>query len=291
MKSKVAVVGLGNTGLYAIKALAKSGDLECAGVIRRAAGAEIIEGVKQYNNIDEMPVKPEVVILCLPSKNMPETAGYYLSKGISVVDSFDIHSEVYNTVNKLDKTAKANNAAAVVSAGWDPGSDSMIRAVFKALDPHYPIYTNFGPGMSMGHSVVAKSVKGVKDAVSITLPLEKGKHKRLVYVELDGSQTKEQVYDNMRADDYFAHDPLEIEVVPKAADYKDASHGGNVHMEGDEITADFKMTVNNPKTTAHVLVACARAALRIPPGAYTVIDLPLVTLLEGTREENIKKLV
>ncbi|WP_428898171.1 diaminopimelate dehydrogenase [Parelusimicrobium proximum] len=291
MKKKIAVVGLGNTGLYSIKALAKSGDMECVGVIRRRAEDKEVEGVKQYNSVDEMPVKPDAVILCVPSKNMPETAALYLSKGICVADSFDIHSEVYPTVEKLDKTAKEHNAACVVSAGWDPGTDSMIRAVFKALDPHYPIYTNFGPGMSMGHSVVARSIKGVKNAVSITLPLGKSKHKRHVYVELDGTQTKDEVYANMKADDYFAHDPLEIEIVDDAEKYKNASHGGMVEMEGDEVKAEFKMTVNNPKTTAHVLVACVRAALRMPAGAYTVIDLPLVSLLEGDRESNIKKLV
>lgn len=291
MKRKVAVAGLGNTGLYSIRALAQSGDMECVGVLRRKAEDTLIEGIRQYNSIDEMPVKPEVVILCVPSKNMPETAEFYLSKGISVADSFDIHGDVWNTVEKLDKTAKAGNAAAVIAAGWDPGSDSIIRAVFKALDPRAEIYTSFGPGMSMGHSVVARSIKGVKDAVSITLPLGKGKHKRHVYVEPDGTQSKEEIYNNMKADDYFAHDPLEVEIVKSAADYKNANHGGLVEMEGDEIKAEFKMTVNNPKITAKILVACARAALRMPSGAYTVIDIPPVKLLEGTREENIKKLV
>lgn len=291
MKKKIAVVGLGNTGRYAVKALAQSPDLECVGILRRAAGEELIDGIKQYNALEQLPVKPDAVILCIPSKNMPQTASFYLSKGISVVDSFDIHGEVWSTVQELDKIAKENNATTVVSAGWDPGSDSMIRAVFKALDPDAPVYTNFGPGMSMGHSVVARGVKGVKNAVSMTLPLGKSKHKRHVYVELDGTQTKEQVYENLKADNYFAHDPLEIEVVADAEACKNASHGGMIEMEGNEIKAEFKMTVNNPQTTAKILVACVRAALRMEKGAYTVIDLPLVKLLPGEREANIKKLV
>ncbi|MGB2578760.1 diaminopimelate dehydrogenase [Elusimicrobium simillimum] len=290
MKKKAAVVGLGNTGKYTVRALQQSTDFECVGIIRREAAGDF-EGVKQYAGLEQLPVKPDVVILCVPSKIMPETAKFYLERGISVADSFDIHDQIADAVEMLDPVAKSNNAACVVSAGWDPGSDSMIRTIFTALNPRAKIYTSFGPGMSMGHSVVARGVKGVADAVSITLPLGMGKHKRHVYVVLDGTQTKEQVYTNMKADKYFAHDELEVEVVEDIAPYKNANHGGMVEMEEGDTKAKFVMTVNNPQTTAYVMVACARAALRMPPGAYTVIDLPLVTLLEGDRIENIKKLV
>ncbi len=290
-KIKAAVAGLGNTGLYAVKALNDSKDFECVGIIRRRAEDALIEGVKQYNTIEEIPIKPQVVILCLPSKQMPAAAEDYLKKGINVVDSFDIHTEVLPTVQRLDKIAKQNNAVAVVSGGWDPGSDSMVRAIFKIISPTAQIFTTFGPGMSMGHSVVARSIKGVKDAISMTLPNGPGKHKRKVYAQLDGTQTKEQVYASMKADNYFAHDPLEIEAVQDAQAYKNAAHGGHIEMQNGPLKADFQMTVNNPQTTAQILVACARAALRQTPGAYTLIDIPLVSFLEGEREDNIKLLV
>lgn len=291
MKKKIIVVGLGNTGKYTISVLKDSADMECIGVIRRNPSAELFEGVKQYASLNDLPQKPDCAILCVPSKLMPDTAKTYLQAGISVVDSFDIHSEIAYTVSMLDAVAKANNCACIVSAGWDPGTDSMIRAVFKTLAPKADIYTSFGPGMSMGHSVVARSVKGVADAISITLPLGMGKHKRHVYVKPDGTQTKEEIYKNMKADNYFAHDELEIEIVPDLTPYKNANHGGMVEMQYKETKAKFAMTVNNPQATACVMAACARAALRMAPGAYTVIDLPLVKLLEGDRIDNIKKLV
>ena len=290
MKKNIIVIGLGNTGKYTVRALKESADMQCVGIIRREPGADL-EGVKQYSSIRELPQKPDCAILCVPSRLMPETAKSCLEAGINTVDSFDIHNLIAQTVGALDPVAKKHNAAAVVAAGWDPGTDSMIRAVFTALHPRAQVYTSFGPGMSMGHSVVAKSIKGVKDAVSITLPLGMGKHKRHVYVEADGSQTKEQIYQNMKADAYFAHDELIVEIVPAITPYKNTNHGGMIEMDGGETKAKFAMTVNNPQATAHVMVACARAAMRMPTGAYTVIDLPLVKLLEGEREENIKKLV
>lgn len=284
-KIKAAVVGLGNTGKYAVSALKESADFEFAGVIRRTPGAG------EFARVEDLPVKPDVVVLCIPSKEMPAAAAEYLEKGYCVVDSFDIHSEVAPTVEKLDIVAKKAGKAAVISSGWDPGSDSMIRAVFRALNPVEPIYTSFGPGMSMGHSVVARSIAGVADAISITMPLGKGKHKRLVYVKPDGSKTEQEIYALLKADNYFAHDELELKLVEDVAPYKNANHGGFIEMDGGEIKAEFKMTVNNPRTTAQFMVACARAAMRMAPGAYTVIDLPLVTLLEGGRMDNIKKYV
>ncbi|GHT39699.1 meso-diaminopimelate D-dehydrogenase [Bacteroidia bacterium] len=291
MRKKAIVVGLGNTGRCALKAIKESSDFECIGIIRRAAEAEFYDGVRQYASDEELPVRPDVAILCIPSKNMPETAERYLRKGINVVDSFDIHGDIAQTIEKLSPVAAKFDKAAVISAGWDPGSDSAVRAIFKALHPAAQIYTSFGPGMSMGHSVVARGVRGVADAVSVTLPLGMGKHKRLVYVKPDGTQTKEEIYNNMKADDYFAHDPLEIEIVADVSTYKNSGHGGLIEMTEGETKAEFKMTVNNPETTARVMLAAARAALRMPPGAYTLIDIPLVKMLEGDRIENIKKLV
>jgi len=291
MKKKIIVIGLGNTGKYAVRALKESADMECAAIIRRNPEAKDFEGVKQYAHINDLGFKPDGAILCVPSKLMPETAAFYLSQGISTVDSFDIHNQVAPTIENLDPVAKKHNCAAVVAAGWDPGTDSVIRAVFQTICPAAQVFTSFGPGMSMGHSVAARAIKGVADAVSITLPLGMGKHKRLVYVKLDGSQTKEAVHAAIKADNYFAHDELEVQTVPDTAACKNINHGSLIEMEQGETKAKFTMTVNNPQTTARVMVACARAALRMPAGAYTIIDLPPASLLEGDRISNIKKLV
>jgi UDP-N-acetylmuramate dehydrogenase len=51
------------------------------------------------------------------------------------------------------------------------------------------------------------------------------------------------------------------------------------------------MRINNPALTAQVLVSAARATLRQSPGAYTMIEIPVVDLLPGEKEMWIKKLV
>ena len=72
----------------------------------------------------------------------------------------------------------------MISAGWDPGTDSMIRTILEIVTPRGLTFTNYGPGMSMGHTVVVKAIDGVEDAISLTIPQGTGIHRRLVYVKI-----------------------------------------------------------------------------------------------------------
>ena len=54
---------------------------------------------------------------------------------------------------------------------------------------------------------------------------------------------------------------------------------------------EFNMSINNPALTGQVLVKVAHASLRQRPGCYTMIELPVVDMLPGSREETIKHLV
>ena len=51
------------------------------------------------------------------------------------------------------------------------------------------------------------------------------------------------------------------------------------------------MSINNPALTAQILVGAARASMRQQPGAYTLIEIPVIDLLPGDREELIRHLV
>ena len=54
---------------------------------------------------------------------------------------------------------------------------------------------------------------------------------------------------------------------------------------------EFNMSINNPALTAQMLVNVARASMRQQPGAYTMVEIPIIDLLPGSREEWIKQLV
>lgn len=297
-KIRVAVVGYGNIGKASVEAVRSSVDMELAGVVRRSvAGAQPVElsGVPVVDDFSKLR-GVQVALLCGPTRSVPDTAKTLLAQGVCTVDSFDIHTRVPGLRKELDPVAKAGGAVSIISAGWDPGSDSMIRAIMEALAPKGLTYTNFGPGRSMGHTVCVKSKEGVKDALSMTIPLGTGIHRRMVYVELEPGHSLEEVTKAIKEDDYFAHDETHVFEVPSVDAINNVGHGVDLQRHGvSGVTANqelrFEMRINNPALTGQVLVSCARAALRQKPGCYTMIELPPVDLLPGDRDEHVARLV
>lgn len=296
-KIKAAIVGYGNIGHFVLDALLSAPDFEIAGVVRRNASevpAELAP-YKVVTDIDQLG-KVDVAILCTPTREVEKYAARYLAKGINTVDSFDIHTDICKLRTNLDKVAKENGTVAVISAGWDPGSDSVVRTLLQAAAPKGITYTNFGPGMSMGHTVCVKSKPGVKNALSMTIPLGTGIHRRMVYVELEEGARLEDVAKAVKEDPYFASDETHVMAVASVDDVKDMGHGVNMVRKGvsgktQNQRFEFNMSINNPALTAQILVAVARAAMIQKPGAYTMIEIPVIDLLPGDREENIRHLV
>ena len=216
--------------------------------------------------------------------------------GINTVDSFDIHTSIVDLRRSLDAAAKAAGRVSVISAGWDPGSDSIVRTLMQAAAPKGLTYTNFGPGMSMGHTVCVKSKPGVKNALSMTMPKGDGMHRRMVYVELEEGADLADVTRAVKEDPYFASDETHVMAVESVDAVKDMGHG--VHMVRKGVSGEtqnqrfeFNMSINNPALTAQLLVCVARASMRLAPGAYTMIEIPVIDLLPGDREDLIRHLV
>jgi diaminopimelate dehydrogenase len=127
-KIRVAVVSYGNIGRFAVEAVDAAPDMELAGVVRRSAenNPPELANVKVVSDISDLG-KVDVAILCSPTRKIPETAKKIMEKGICTVDSFDIHGEeMLKLRSLLDETGKKNNSKAIISAGWDPGSDSVF---------------------------------------------------------------------------------------------------------------------------------------------------------------------
>ena len=150
-KIRAAIVGYGNIGKYVLEALEAAPDFEVAGVVRRNPN-DVPDELKAYTVTDSITKldKVDVAVLATPTRSVETYAKEILSLGINTVDSFDIHGGIVDLRRSLDAVAKAHNTVAVISAGWDPGSDSVVRALLEAMVPKGITYTNFGPGMSMG---------------------------------------------------------------------------------------------------------------------------------------------
>ena len=296
-KIRAAVVGYGNIGRFSIEALEAAPDFEIAGVVRRnvaeipaeLAPYKVVTDIRELGHVD-------VAILATPTREVEKYALEYLAMGINTVDSFDIHTSIIGLRRSLDAAAKKAGRVAVISAGWDPGSDSIVRTLLEAAAPKGLTYTNFGPGMSMGHTVCVKSKAGVKNALSMTMPKGDGMHRRMVYVELEDGARLEDVAKAVKEDPYFASDETHVMAVESVDAVKDMGHG--VHMVRKGVSGktqnqrfEFNMSINNPALTAQLLVGVARASMRLTPGAYTMVEITVIDLLPGEREDLIAHLV
>lgn len=297
-KIRVAVVGYGNIGKYALEALEEAPDMEVAGIVRRKGAENCPKELQDYKVVKDIRELEgvDVAILATPTRSVEAYAKDILALGINTVDSFDIHTQIVPLRRSLDEAAKAGKAVSIISAGWDPGSDSVVRTLMESLAPKGISYTNFGPGRSMGHSVAVRSIAGVRDALSVTIPLGTSIHRRMVYVELEEGADFETVKAAVLKDPYFVNDETHVQQVACVKDLNDVGHGVNLVRKGvsgktHNQLFEFNMKINNPALTAQVLVNVARASMRQQPGCYTMIEIPVIDLLPGDREEWVGHLV
>ncbi len=297
-KIRAAVVGYGNIGHYTIQALEAAPDFEVAGIVRRQGDKdkpleltpyEVVDDIEKLKNVD-------VAVLALPTRLCPENAERIVRLGINTVDSFDIHTSILDYRQKQMEVCKQAGRVSVISAGWDPGSDSIVRVLMQSLAPKGLSYTNFGPGMSMGHSVCVRSKEGVRNALSVTIPLGEGSLGGLGDgVGADGGSL-EPVSGVILADPYFAHDETHVFAVKSVDEVRDMGHGVNLVRKGvsgktPNQRMEFNMSINNPALTGQVLVNVARASMRLQPGCYTMPEIPVIDMLPGSREEIVATLV
>ena len=292
---KAVIFGYGNVGKSVAEALVAADDFELFGIVSKSKAGQTAFGVKIVSDMADLGTF-DVAVLCLPSRTTPDTAAELLKKGIPTVDSFDIHGLIPEVRKQLGEVAKENNTACVISAGWDPGTDSIIRTVMLAMAPKGVTYTNFGPGMSMGHTVAVKAIKGIKDALSMTIPAGTGIHKRMVYVEIEDGFTLEEITNSIKTDDYFVHDEVHVQQVSDINELIDMGHGVVIERKGvsgetHNQLFNFEMRINNPALTAQILVCAARAVLKQQPGCYTLIEIAPVDFLSIDRDEAVKALV
>ncbi len=298
MQIHVAIVGYGNVGKSALAAVSAAADMQVAGLIRRAAkrpddiagDVPVVDCLQDLGHVD-------AAVLAVPTRRVPEYAEQLLELGVNTADSFDLHGdEMVEHVQNLDRAARSGEARAVVGAGWDPGVDSVVRILMRALASRGLTHTNFGPGISLGHSTACRNMDGVRDAVSYTIPMGGGVHRREVYVQLEADVQLSSVRGQIEADPYFTHDDTVVHSVDDIEEVMDLGHGGSVERRGSSAdahntTMQFQLRGTNPAVTAEAMVNGLRAVTKMPPGAYTLADIPPVHLLPGERDEIVRDLL
>lgn len=299
-KIRIVAIGYGNVGRKTVEAIQVSPDMELAGIVELPRNIEVIKSefkdVLVVSHVRELE-KVCVAVLSVDSRVTSQIATECLELGINTVDPYDNYNESFLEYReKLNKVAKKNNAVSIICAGWDPGSDGMIRAVMEIAIPRGLTYTNFGPGQSMSHTAVAKAREGVIDAFSLTLPKGAGFHKRMVYVQLEEGYDFKKVEKAILANHHFDHDETYVIPVDNVQELVDSGHGVFIERKGvtgiiNNHRAEYTMSIVNTATTSQIMVSSARAATKQKPGCYCLLEIAPIDFLYGDKEKLLARLV
>lgn len=309
-KIRVGILGYGNLGRGVEAAMHDNPDMELTAIFTRRAPQDVhpLTDVPVYhvNEALSMQEKIDVLILCggsatdLPVQS-PEYAKYF-----NIVDSFDNHSKIPEHFDAVDASASAAGKTALISGGWDPGMFSLQRLIGNCVLPHGQDYTFWGKGVSQGHSDAIRRIAGVKDAKQYTIPVESAlervragenpelttreKHTRECFVVAEeGADLARIEHEIKTMPAYFEPYDTTVHFISKEELQRDHSgipHGGFVLRSGvtgmngeTKQMIEYRLTLgSNPEFTSSVLVACARAVVRMDKegmhGCKTIFDVP-----------------
>ena len=322
MLIKVGIVGYGNLGKGIESAIMQNPDLSLVAVFTRRNPNDLkirTEGVPVISVDDILNYKDkiDVLILCGGSAtDLPKQTPEY-AKDFNVVDSFDTHAKIPEHFENVDKSAKEAGKVAIISAGWDPGMFSINRLYGNVILVEGNDYTFWGKGVSQGHSDAIRRIDGVLDAKQYTVPVEKAlsavrngespelttreKHTRECFVVAkEGADLERIRQEIVNMPNYFADYDTTVNFISAEElkrDHSGIPHGGvvvrsgktGINKENTHIIEYSLKLDSNPEFTASVIVAYARAAVKLnnegQKGAKTVFDIPPAYLSSKSPEE------
>ena len=309
-KIKVAIAGYGNIGRGVEAAIAQNEDMILTTVFTRRNPESIqinTASAKVMNISDAASLKNDidVVILCGGSATDLPVQGPELAAIFNTVDSFDTHAKIPEYFKSVNDAASQNGNTSIISVGWDPGLFSINRLYGDAILPNGGYYTFWGKGVSQGHSDAIRRVKGVKNGIQYTIPVESAvdaarsgnlpelttrqKHTRVCYfVAEEGANLAEIEKTIKEMPNYFSDYDTTVNFISEEElknNHSKMAHGGFVIHSGSTnngtnnhiIEYSLKLD-SNPEFTGSVLVAYARA------GAKTVFDIAPAMLSPKTGE-------
>ncbi|HIY28016.1 MAG TPA: diaminopimelate dehydrogenase [Firmicutes bacterium] len=322
MSIRIAIAGYGNLGRGVECAIRQNPDMELKAVFTRRDPASLsirTPGVPVYpmEKAAEMAEEIDVMILCGGSATDLPVQTPAMAAHFNVVDSFDTHAKIPEHFAAVDQAAKAAGKVAVISAGWDPGMFSLNRLYANAILPDGKDYTFWGKGVSQGHSDAIRRIEGVQDARQYTIPVESAveavragknpelttreKHTRLCYVVAKEGADKARIEKEIKTmPNYFADYDTTVHFISQEEMQRDHSglpHGGCVIRSGrtgwegeHHHVIEYSLKLDsNPEFTSSVLVACARAAVRMQQegqsGCKTLFDIAPAYLSAQSGEE------
>jgi len=317
---RIGIVGYGNLGRGVEQAVTQNPDIELVAIFTRRDPAKIITAsestkVLSANELASMQSAIDVMILCGGSATDLPKQGPAFASLFNTVDSFDTHAKIPEYFTEVDKAARDNGHLAIISVGWDPGLFSINRLYAEAILPNGKSYTFWGKGVSQGHSDAIRRIKGVKNAIQYTIPIEESlvavrsganphlttrqMHRRECFVVLEENADKDYVENTIKnMPNYFIENETVVHFISEdefKKNHRKMNHGGFVIRSGhtgagNKHIIEYSLKLDsNPEFTGNVLVCYARAAYRLAQtgaiGARTAFDIPPALLSPKSGEQ------
>ena len=318
----IGIVGYGNLARGVESAIRQNPDMCLQAVFTRrdpqkltirTPGVPVVAVADAANWTDKI----DVMILCGGSAtDLPEMTPAF-AKMFNVVDSFDTHAKIPQHFAAVNAAATEAGHTAIISAGWDPGLFSVNRLYASAVLPQGRDYTFWGTGVSQGHSDAVRRIPGVIDCRQYTIPVPEAmdrvrsgenpdlttreKHTRCCYVVAEEGADLAKIEETIKTmPNYFADYNTTVNFISAeemARDHAGLPHGGSVIRSGvtgwdgeNKQTIEYKLTLDsNPQFTSSVLVACARALMKMlgrgQIGCKTIFDIAPADLSPMSQEE------
>ncbi len=322
MSIRIAIFGYGNLGRGVEAAIKQNSDMELAAVFTRRPPETLkinTEGVPVYSadKVEDYKDEIDCLIICGGSATDLPTQTPALAKHFNVIDSFDTHARIPEHFANVNAAAEESGKVAMISCGWDPGMFSLNRLYAEAVLPDGKDYTFWGKGVSQGHSDAIRRIEGVADAKQYTIPVPEAldavrsgsnpelttreKHTRECFVVAKEGADLARIENEIKTmPNYFADYDTTVHFISAEELKKNHSgipHGGFVirsgrtgqSLEHNHIIEYSLKLDSNPEFTASVIVAYARAAVRLSregaKGCKTVFDIPPAYLSQKSGEE------
>lgn len=326
-KIRIGIVGYGNIGKGVEQAIARNEDMELKAVFTRRAPAEVSVKtagvqVKHFDEMLSMKNEIDVMMLCGGSATDLPVIGPEVAANFNTIDSFDTHAKIPEYFANIDKAAKEGGNVSIISVGWDPGLFSLNRLYAESILVQGSTYTFWGKGVSQGHSDAIRRIKGVKNAIQYTVPIEdavervrtgsepqlttRDKHLRECYVVAEEGADKTAIEQEIKSmPNYFSEYDTTVTFITEEelkAEHSKMPHGGFVIRSGESGTEGSRHVIeyslkldSNPEFTASVLAAYARAAYRLSKegmcGARSVFEIAPALLSMKTPEQLRKEIL
>ena len=310
MAIRIGILGYGNLGRGVECAIRHNDDLELKAVFTRRAPATVgilTDGAEVHSVNDLLAYKDEIDVLIIcggSATDLPVQTPEYV-KYFNVIDSFDTHAKIPEHFENVNRAAMESGKVGIISVGWDPGMFSLNRVYANAILTNGKDYTFWGKGVSQGHSDAIRRIEGVADARQYTIPVESAveavrsgsnptlttrqKHTRECFVVAKDGADKALIEKTIKEmPNYFADYDTTVHFITAEEMKRDHSglpHGGfvirsgktGVNKETSHVIEYSLKLGSNPEFTSSILVAYARAAVRLSregqTGARTVFDI------------------